>query len=205
MGWHGSMAFRDCPWCGLTHAQMGFHATAEADAPGRPPRTFSLLSCPDCAGAIVVETNSRAANPPQEFGSFPSARVTSDVDHLPDDVASYYSDAIKVLRAGIPDAAAVQLRRTLEAAAAHYNVDEKTLVKSIEKLIAEGHVTAAFGGALHHIRQVGNLGAHHTDERVDEETARRALRFTTTLLRDLFEVPAELAALQSEEDQPHSP
>ena len=108
------------------------------------------------------------------------------------------------LRAGVPDAAAVQLRRTLEAAAAHYDVDEKTLVKSIEKLIAEGYVTKAFGGALHHIRQVGNLGAHHTDERVDDETARRALRFTTALLRDLFEVPAELAALQSEEQAPRT-
>jgi hypothetical protein len=36
---------------------------------------------------------------------------------------------------------------------------------------------------------------HATDEKVDEQTARRALRFTTQVLRNLFEIPAELGAL----------
>jgi len=89
----------------------------------------------------------------------------------------------------------VQLRRTLEAAAAHFNVAERTLVKSIQKLIEAGLITKAFGDVLDHIRQVGNVGAHASDEKVDEETARRALRFTTQVLRNLFEVPAELKAL----------
>lgn len=138
------------------------------------------------------------------ISALPEETSKGDVSNLPEDVARYYSDAIKVLRARVPDAAAVQLRRTLEAAAAHYDVEEKTLVKSIEKLISEGHVTRSFGTALHHIRQVGNLGAHHTDERVDEATAQRTLRFTTALLRNLFEVPAELAALQKETPPPAS-
>jgi hypothetical protein len=55
------------------------------------------------------------------------------------------------LRAGVPDAAAVQLRRTLEAAAARMDVSERTLVASIQKLIADRHVTAlavtALGGS----------------------------------------------------------
>ena len=103
---------------------------------------------------------------------------------------------------GVPDAAAVQLRKTLKAAAAHYEATKGTLVTRIEKLIEDGHVTKAFGHALHHIRQVGNIGAHHTDELLDEDAAQRALRFTTALLRDLFEVPAELARLQEEAPPP---
>jgi hypothetical protein len=195
------MAFRDCPWCGLTHGQMNVLSTNVAvNPPGRVPRCYALLSCPACGGPIVVESNSPSVNPPQFIAAYPNdATTVADVANLPDDVASYYTDAIKVLRAGVPDAAAVQLRRTLEAAAAHYDVDEKTLVKSIEKLISDGHVTKSFGTALHHVRLVGNLGAHHTDERVDDNSARQALRFTTALLRDLFEVPAELKALQTEE------
>lgn len=117
------------------------------------------------------------------------------VNHLPQDVSRYYSDAIRVLRAGVPDAAAVQLRRTLEAAAAHFEIKEKVLVKSIEKLISAGHVTQSFGPVLHHIRAVGNVGAHASDEYVDQETAEGALRFTTLLLRNLFEVPGELNSL----------
>src|SRR5438067_33327 len=78
----------------------------------------------------------------------------SNVAHLPSDVDAYLSDAVTVLRAGVPDAAAVQLRRTLEAAAAHFDVQEKTLVASVEKLIERGLITQPFGGVLHHVRKV---------------------------------------------------
>jgi hypothetical protein len=204
MGFDASMTFRDCPWCGLTHAQMTPTQTAhQASPPGRSPRWWSTLVCPACGGMVLVETNTPQTSQHQILGVFPAVdTANTEVSSLPEDVRGYYTDAIKVLRAGVPDAAAVQLRRTLEAAAAHYEVAERTLVKSIEKLIDAGHVTKSFGDALHHIRLVGNLGAHHTDERVDDERARRALRFTTALLRNLFEVPAELAALQAEEPPP---
>jgi hypothetical protein len=120
------------------------------------------------------------------------SNTKTDINHLPDDVSRYYDGALRVLRAGVPDAAAVQLRRTLEAAAAHYEIKEKILMKSIEKLINEGHVTQSFEPLLHHIRFIGNIGAHASDEQVEQETAERALRFTTQLLRNLFEVPGEL-------------
>jgi hypothetical protein len=45
--------------------------------------------------------------------------------------------------------------------------------------------------------KIANVGAHHGDERVDAETAGRALRFTTLLLQNLFEVPAELARIEA--------
>lgn len=152
--------------------------------------------CPECGGVILAETS----GPDQiagVVGFYPESASVQGVNGLPETVAGYYEDAIKVLRAGVPDAAAVQLRRTLEAAAAHYGVEEKVLVKSIEKLIEQGLVTKSFGAALHHIRLVGNQGAHHTDARVDQESAERALRFTTALLRNLFEVPSELKQIQA--------
>ncbi|MEV0559107.1 DUF4145 domain-containing protein [Streptomyces sp. NPDC050597] len=117
---------------------------------------------------------------------------SAEISHVPDDVQQYFLDAIRVLSVGVPDAAAVQLRRTLEAAAAHFQIKEKVLMRSIEKLISEGYVTKSFGPVLHHIRAVGNVGAHASDERVDQEAAERALHFTTQLLRNLFEVPGEL-------------
>ncbi|MEV3849648.1 DUF4145 domain-containing protein [Streptomyces microflavus] len=129
----------------------------------------------------------------------------TSIDHLPEDVERYYSDAIRVLGVGVPDAAAVQLRRTLEAAAAHFSIRERVLMKSIEKLIADGHVTQSFAPVLHHIRAIGNVGAHASDERVDHEAAQRALRFTTQLLRNLFEVPGELKALTVKPKEPLPP
>jgi len=79
-----------------------------------------------------------------------------------------------------------------------FDIAERTLVASVERLIEKNLITAQFGGVVHHVRKVGNLGAHATDERVTQEEAERAIRFTTQVLRNLFEIPAELARLQAE-------
>ncbi|GAB3706300.1 hypothetical protein GCM10027598_08400 [Amycolatopsis oliviviridis] len=135
---------------------------------------------------------------------FPDAEDTAySVGHLPDDIGKHLKGAIRVLQAGVPSAAAVQLRRTLEAAAAAKGVNEprKPLVHSIQKLISEGYVTKDFEQVLSHVRKVGNMGAHHTDEDLSESDARRALLFTVQFLRNLFEVPGELMALESDGEE----
>jgi hypothetical protein len=160
------------------------------------PLWHSILACPDCARLTILETNanvSGSAASNQIKRVFPvDEDMQHHIRHLPEDVNQYFTDARRVLDAGVPDAAAVQLRRTLEAAAAHFEVSERNLMRSIEKLIEKGLVTKQFADALHHIRAVGNLGAHATDERVNDEKARQALAFTTQLLRNLFEVPGDL-------------
>ncbi|WP_171050075.1 DUF4145 domain-containing protein [Nocardia cyriacigeorgica] len=176
------------------------HGPTEARRSNGSARHFTILVCPDCAGVTVVEhTSSNVVS--KLVGVWPdSPERALDVDHLPDRVARYYASARKALDAGIPDAAAVQLRRTLEAAADEYDVSERVLVRSIERLIAEGHVTKTFGDVLHLIRTVGNLGAHASDEDVDNETAQKMLTLTTQILRNLFEVPEELRLLKEPND-----
>ena len=89
-----------------------------------------------------------------------------------------------------PDAAAVQLRKTLAAAAKHVGVDKPfPLVKAIQQLIDDGLITSQFGGVLGHIKDVGNAGAHADDKEVDGPTAERSLRFTVQVLRNLSEIP----------------
>lgn len=164
-------------------------------------RWWSWMSCPRCAKVIVIETNGKDDRPHREIGAIPESTDETGVAHLPNDVEDYYRDAIRVMDVGVPDAAAVQLRRTLEAAAAHYDVTSGSLVSRIDKLIKQGLITAQFSKALHDIRNIGNVGAHATDERLDEHTVRRALRFTTQALRNLFEIPEELKALRDESEQ----
>jgi Domain of unknown function (DUF4145) len=197
------MAMRSRGFCGLKRAQMQVvlqdRQTVKSD--GRP-RTYTFLACPDCGGITVLETNGNVGVGMEHF----VLRVTPDdedarheIRHLPDDVSEYFEGARRVLDAGVPDAAAVQLRKTLEAAAAHFDVSERNLMKSIEKLIDEGLVTKQFGDALHHIRAVGNAGAHATDQRVDDVRALQAMRFTTQLLRNLFEVPGDLREITADD------
>ena len=198
------MAFRNCPWCGLRDAQMRVLQTAlQADHGNASHRYWSIVSCPRCGGVVGIETNSPQQQPPRELSAVPTQEAHPDLRHLPPDVEEFYRGAIRVLDAGVPDAAAVQLRRTLEAAAAHHGVDDGPLVQRIQRLIDAGLITSGFGPVLHHIRQVGNIGAHAADERVDDETARRALRFTTQVLVNLFEIPAELALLQGDAQADH--
>ncbi len=148
----------------------------------------------------MLETNGGNEMPPKVKLAFPEdARIAAEVRSLPDDVAKFYADARRALDAGIPDAAAVELRKTLEAAAARFDVNEKTLVRSIEKLIKQGLVTKQFGEVLDRVRKVGNVGAHASDEAVDQATAEQVLRFTTQVLRNLFEIPGELRSDQVED------
>ncbi|MEU3828246.1 DUF4145 domain-containing protein [Streptomyces sp. NPDC029080] len=160
---------------------------------------WATLGCPACGNAVLIQHTPPNGGGDGIYQVVPeSEHAEHAIKHLPKDVERYYIDALRVLRVGVPDAAAVQLRRTLEAAAAHRGIKENVLIRSIEKLIADGHVTQSFGPLLHHIRAVGNVGAHASDEHVDQEAAGRALRFTTQLLRNLFEVPGELEELKKE-------
>jgi hypothetical protein len=198
MGFNDEMTFRDCPWCGVRDAQMRIvlGPAQQVNRADQIQRWWTSMTCPRCAGIISIETNSPNQGPPKELSVVPAGDSGVDIAHLPPDVERFYRDAIRVLDAGVPEAAAVQLRRTLEAATRHAGQAQGNLVDRISKLIDSGAITKEFGQALHHVRKVGNLGAHDTDEIVDEEEARRALRFTTQILRNLFEIPAELAAIQ---------
>ena len=158
---------------------------------------WTIISCPRCAGIVILETNPKGESPPQVLQVIPGDSEEVNVRHLPTDVEEYYKDALRVLDVGVPDAAAVQLRRTLEAACAHHGVDAGPLVKRIQALMKQGLVTGEFGKVLDHVRKIGNVGAHAGDERLDEDTVQRALRFTTQVLRNLFEIPEELRQIEA--------
>ena len=204
MGFSPEWRVRDCGYCGLRHALMTSVAdSVKAQTLDRRIRTYTILICPECAGATVIQHTPVNTSNNEIIAVGPPTQSEIDrVKHLPEDVDRYFSDAKRAMSADIPDAAAVQLRRTLEAAAKHRDIEERNLMKSIQKLIDDGHVTSSFGEALHHIRVIGNQGAHAGDDRVNTQQAEQAYRFTTQLLRNLFEVPGELAKMAAETADP---
>jgi uncharacterized protein DUF4145 len=203
MGFDREWSFRNCPWCGLQETMFQFSQEnlVTSTQSGRA-RFWALGGCPRCAGPVLLETNAREALPHELLRTIPDT-PSGEVQHLPLDVAEFYDGAQRVLSAGVPDAAAVELRKTLEAAAAYFGFEDARLVDRIKQLIAAGLITVPFGDVLDHVRKVGNVGAHASDDKVDSETAQRAYRFTTQVLRNLFEIPAELQAIgqPSVEDQ----
>jgi hypothetical protein len=174
-------------------------------------RGWGVLACTRCAGVMCIELKTNNMGAGNQFADgtqvavtqqVPSARQQKyQVDHLPEEVAGFFADALVVLDAGVPDAAAVQLRRTLEAAAARRGVKRSRLVDSVQELIKQGAVTQDFAELMTYVRRIGNLGAHATDEKLTPDEVDRSIRFTAQLLRILFEVPAELAALKNGQDE----
>lgn len=206
MGWSDSYKFRDCPWCGLRDAQMNL-AAGNMEAKGQPgvQRTWSVVSCPRCAGVVLIETTSIREGS-KILSTFPQdSKAGQVIKYLPEEVEKHYLNAIRAIDAGLPDAAAVQLRKTLEAAADKYGALKSNLANSIKELITQGLITPQFSKVLDRVRKVGNLGAHHTDEEIDPETANQVFRFTTQVLRNLFEIPGELNDLEKESGSESSP
>jgi hypothetical protein len=204
MGFNHSMIFRDCPRCGLRDAQ--FHAMSTnvgaLSNDDAKRRFWAIVTCPRCAGAVLLETDNPESQPGRELSAMPEDSAASlKVSGLPDDVRRYYEQAVRVLGAGVPSSAAVELRRTLEAASTQKGSDSGTLFQRIEALIENGDLTNHFKPVLHHIRKVGNAGAHAGEDEVTEDEARRALRFTTAVLRDLFEIPHQLDELGAEDGE----
>ncbi len=156
-------------------------------------RLWTWLACPRCGGVVSIETaknvNIIVKVVPKENSS------ELQVNHLPSDVEEYYHNAQTVLNAGVPSAAAVELRRTLEAAASHHGVNEKNLVSAIEKLADKGLITKSFIDVMGHVRKIGNIGAHASDQKLTIDEVNKALSFTTQVLRNLFEIPKELEML----------
>lgn len=207
------LLYRDCPWCGVKSIAMTAKwAEAGVGTAHGAARSWGVMTCPRCGGLVAVEvsvdgnftqgSSIHLGRSVKELQSVPeSGHRRFRVEHLPENVARFFDDAVRVMDAGVPDAAAVQLRRTLEATAAHKGIRNRTLVQSVQDMISEGLVTKDFGDVLTHVRKLGNLGAHYSDEVLTEAEVLRALRFTTQFLRNVFEVPGELEELKQTEPE----
>jgi hypothetical protein len=122
---------RDCPWCGLDDAHLQ-HLSMNLRAAGgdSTPRYWSVLSCPRCGGAVLIEHTAPSPQA-QLLTVVPERGVEARSEQVPAAIRTYYEDAVRVLEA---------------------------------------------------------VGSRAAD--VDEKTARRALQFTTQVLRNLFAIPA---------------
>lgn len=196
--------FRDCPWCGLRDAHHHVlldvtPADRAGDRTREHRRHWALVVCPRCAGAIVLEIDDQVS---RVIGQHPPGGGEHlDILHLPDPVARHYRDARVAYDCGLPDLAAVALRRCLEAASAHHGHGQGPLFTRIAALADAGLITRPFVEVLHHVRQLGNAGAHDQPP-VPDQAVHRALAFTTQVLRNLFEIPAQLADLVGDPDPP---
>jgi hypothetical protein len=195
MPWSDAYLSRDCGWCGTKKIAMVCLWGGPISVAGGPSREWHVLSCPHCGAITLIETRTGVRVPSLVRVMPEHPEAVGEVKHVPEQINKHYVNAARALASGLSGAAAVELRRTLEGAAAAFDVKQGNLAQSIRELIDKGLITKGFAKAPQHVRLIGNQGAHFNDDDVTVEQAQRALDFTTQVLRNLFEVPGELALL----------
>jgi hypothetical protein len=95
---------------------------------------------------------------------------------------------MKCMAAGAWLAAAVMVRRTLEAIAREFDPSAKNLFSGLHAMKAKGLISeelSQWGDAL---RFIGNLGAHPTDEEVSQADAQDAMEFLKAIVETIYDL-----------------
>lgn len=150
---------------------------------------YELCECPNCLQPVLLSM----AEVGEEDGvveySVPAmlypARAAAD-PAWPKKVSQRYTEAETCLRSGTFNAAAVMCRRTMEQVCLELGVNEKTLVKSLEKLRQLGAMDDRLLQWANSLRAVGNVGAHAGSEDVSREDASDVLEFARALIDYVF-------------------
>ncbi|MGI9056996.1 MAG: DUF4145 domain-containing protein [Ktedonobacteraceae bacterium] len=120
----------------------------------------------------------------------PNTQLPKDI---PAEIAEAFAEASKALHADCPRASAVMSRRTLEAITVEKGETSGSLAERLRKLETKGVLHPTLVEWVREVRLVGNSGGHYdVINQVSVEDAGDLLRFVRELLRNLYELPADL-------------
>ena len=100
-------------------------------------------------------------------------------------------------------ATGVMIRRTLEAVARDFKPDSKTLFDGLKTMRAQGVISEELLEWGDHLRFIGNLSAHPTDEVVTKEDASDAMEFLNAILEIIYDLRPKFQAMKQR--RPKSP
>ncbi|MEE9963981.1 MAG: DUF4145 domain-containing protein [Propionicimonas sp.] len=143
----------------------------------------SWLRCPGCHRGSVVE----------EDRQYPSRLPGEDLNGLPEDLESAYTEARESMGVHAFTAGELMCRKILMHAAVDKGADEgKTFAAYIDFLQEVGFITPPMKPWADVIRQHGNLATHKIPP-ADEARGLGTLAFTTQLLRMIYEMDYKVA------------
>lgn len=167
-----------------------------------------VIECMGCSGkSVVIEEATGSSHPnmplqgvhwwpdPSSAGAFDESDETGPV---PVGVAAAYNEGVRCLTAQAPNAAAAMFR----TAAAQIVEDKgsenarkgRDLRDRIDRMIAEGTLLKSVGEWSHHVRLVGNAGAHsERSDGVSMDEADALREFLRELIAFLYEQAARIA------------
>lgn len=201
-----------CPHCGTltTYYPVSDAAAEQVRVPGvNLGRTIAVLTaaCRTCNGLIVYAFGCQRQEDEQIVVGALIWPLDSRPDHAPTSVDTNIRTAYDQARAILPLSAmgaAVLARRALQ----HVIRKKLAIVKSrlfdeIEEAVARDELAQPTRQALHHVREIGNWGAHpnidqaQTIIEVSREEAEYTLDALEMLFHDLYVAPDRIAAMEA--------
>ncbi len=122
--------------------------------------------------------------------------ATKRLNNLPEVVEKRYNSAIKV-RLIEPNACAVLVGRTLEAACNHEQAQGRTLAQKLNYLAQNGRIPNTLAEMARQLKELRNLGAHDAEDEVTEEDVPIILDFLEAILEYLYVAPAKIEAVRT--------
>jgi Domain of unknown function (DUF4145) len=116
--------------------------------------------------------------------------------NLPETIEKKYQAALRV-RFIEPNACAVLVGRTLEAACNHENAEGRNLAQKLNELAQRGRIPDTLAEMAQQLRELRNLGAHDAEDEVTEEDVPIILDFLEAILEYLYVAPAKIEAVRA--------
>ena len=143
---------------------------------------------------------------PSSFKYYPLGRADASVDlAVPEKIAADFSEALRCLHARAYRATVTMCRRAIQASAKDLNASGKWLIEQIDDLADKGKITEPLKDMAHHIRKIGNDGAHPDDDLlkdVDEQDAADIVKFVREYFNHIYVMPQTLKSMRERKAKP---
>jgi len=182
-----------CPHCGR---QVVFEAVGQ-DILIAGNIICGQRRCPayDCYGHIFIITDQNKL-----IASYPPVSIDFDASNIPEQVAAPFKEAIECHAAGYHTAAAIMIRRTLEAICVEKEAEGKNLKTRIQALSSKVILPKELLAGIDELRLLGNGAAHVSAEdyaTISDDELRVAIEFAKEILKALYQYSALLEKLRA--------
>jgi|SRR5215469_12360217 len=192
-----------CEHCGnhtILYVRAEYEYTDDHEESGCGPIehvTWWILECAACSRITVEEHHALDYGNVFEGNSsihYPPTKLS--LDYLPDVVRKAYMAARKV-RNVEPNACAVLIGRTLEAACNQENAQGRVLADKLKFLANSGRIPDTLVEMAQYVKELRNMGAHNAEDEVTEEDVPIMLDFLEAILEYLYVAPAKIEAVRA--------
>lgn len=155
------------------------------------PYRVSLLMCPSCNETLVGLQEAYPDADSPEPGWSTTSRLWPDAERaipwdVPAIVRNSLEEAQRCLHAGAFAACAVMCGRALEGMCRHHNTEGGNLARGLAELREREVIDKRLFEWAESLRELRNLGAHASDERVSPEDARDLFDFAHAITDYVF-------------------